>query len=272
MQAHYAIQTCDRASWQGNPRYCTNDRAELTRKSVTSFLISAHYISNRVNAIIQHIKIFDDNSSLATQQFLADIAKKFTTDKIKIEVTQVSQTGIKGSIGECYDWLAKNGKGYVFQVQDDYLFEPDALYQMIGVWFHIKDQTDTDCIVIPYNNPVLWGVNYVNRPTPRTIFLGERQYWIQTYDTACTFLTTRDQFIQHKELYTEFLSMLDKPPSEITHLESVTLNYMFTRKGVLGVIPFTSVALHMQTESEKDPYIDWKTRWDCVPDLKDINL
>ena len=271
MQAHYAIQTCDRSSWQGNDRYCSNDRAELTRKSVTSFLISVKYLSSKVNAFTQYVKIFDDNSSTETKQFLNEVAKKFSDTKIKIEVSQTSNTGIKSSISECYDWLAKNGKGYVYQVQDDYLFEPDALYQMIGIWFHVKEQTDTDCIVIPYNNPLLWGVNYVNRPTPRTLFLGEKQYWIQTYDTACTFLTTKDQFIQHRELYEKFLSLLDKPASEITELESISLNHMFTRKGVLGVMPMTSLALHMQTETEKDPYIDWKTRWDKVPDLVDIN-
>ena len=47
-------------------------------------------------------------------------------------------------------------------------------------------------------------------------------------------------------------------------LENKSLNKMFTERGVLGVQPFTSVALHMQDEYWKDPYIDWRKRWDSV--------
>jgi hypothetical protein len=39
---------------------------------------------------------------------------------------------------------------------------------------------------------------------------------------------------------------------------------MFTQRGILGIMPMNSVALHMQGPAEKDPYIDWKTLWDSI--------
>jgi hypothetical protein len=140
------------------------------------------------------------------------------------------------------------------------------------MFFQLNDQVSTDPIVVGFNNPICWGVDYANRPTPRTIFMGEKRYWIQIYDTACTFFTSKKQFVQHIDLYKNFLALLDKPANELTELESISLNYMFTKRGVLGVCPIESLTLHVQGEQDKDPYVDWQKRWDNVPELSDIKF
>ena len=43
-----------------------------------------------------------------------------------------------------------------------------------------------------------------------------------------------------------------------------SLNQMFTKKAVLGLMPIRSLSLHMQTELERDPYVDWQTLWDSI--------
>jgi hypothetical protein len=79
-------------------------------------------------------------------------------------------------------------------------------------------------------------------------------------------MTSADQLRKQKDLTDLFLSL---PPKGIDgHLEAISLNYMFTKKGVLGISPIESQALHIQMERDKDPYIDWKKLWDSVKDYE----
>ena len=77
--------------------------------------------------------------------------------------------------------------------------------------------------------------------------------------------------MNHYDLMQEFLDILINPVKKDLGLEKDSLNKMFSQRGMLGVIPFTSLALHMQSELEKDLYIDWKQRWDKIPSLEELN-
>jgi hypothetical protein len=73
-------------------------------------------------------------------------------------------------------------------------------------------------------------------------------------------MTTKQEFSKHWDMYEKFLSL----PSTYQKLEPESLNRIFVEKRTLGVQPVTSVALHMQSEYEKDPFIDWKQLWDSI--------
>jgi hypothetical protein len=62
--------------------------------------------------------------------------------------------------------------------------------------------------------------------------------------------------------YEKFLNM--NPNGEDGNLENVSINKIMVDRGVLGLQPFDSIALHMQSELEKDLYIDWEKRWNSV--------
>lgn len=271
MNIHYAVQTCDAASFQSQKRYCSDDRSEITRKSVTSLLMSIRYLSELKPHINHVIKILDDNSSQSTKDFLEKISRLFTNEQITVIVDQVKESGIHGSIKECYEWLASDGIDFVYQIQDDYIFEKDCIYQMLDIFFRLNSDAGVQPVVSPYNDPYLWRHTYRNRSVPRGIFIGEKQYWLQNYDVACTFLTTKEVFMNHYDLMQEFLDILINPAKKDLGLEKDSLNKMFSQRGMLGVIPFTSLALHMQSELEKDLYIDWKQRWDKIPSLDELS-
>lgn len=271
MNIHYAVQTCDSASFQSQKRYCSDDRAEITRKSVTSLLLAIRYVAEVKPHIKHTVKILDDNSSQSTKEFLLSAKELFSSENIVITVDQVKETGIHGSIKECYEWLASEGIDFVYQIQDDYVFEQTAIYDMLDIFFRLNAELQTHPVVTPYNDPYLWRFSYRNRTVPRAIFVGEKQYWLQNYDIACTFLTTKQIFMQHYDLMEEFLDILVNPDKKNQGLEKDSLNKMFSERNVLGVIPFKSVALHMQSELEKDLYIDWKQLWDSIPSLDELN-
>jgi hypothetical protein len=62
-------------------------------------------------------------------------------------------------------------------------------------------------------------------------------------------------------LYDKFLHLTEHKDKG---LERKSLNYLFTQRGILGLVPINSMAFHMQSDFEKDPYIDWKPIWDSI--------
>lgn len=266
---YYAVQTCDKKSFQGRPRYCSDSRTEISMKCVTSLVHSVQYCAQQLPNVDHCIMIVDDHSSDELVQYLQHLAATYSSDNISIEFRMLpqEQSGIAGSIEYCYTWLtdsAQNDLDFVYQIQDDYMFEPDAILQMLNVWFQMYKETGTHSVVTPYNWSYNWLTQYRNKSTPRTVIVGTWQYWIQIYDCSCSWLTSRQQFVTHWDLYFEFFNLIRTVKQTENYLENVSLNHMFTQRGVLGLAPVNSLALHMQTELEKDPHRDWQDRWNQI--------
>lgn len=263
---HYAIQTCDNKSFQNLPRYCGDDRALLTKKSVTSLLHSIKLVADEKSDTIHFVHIIDDKSSDTTMAFFTRAIKHFQTENLIITFESLASPGLANSIRRCYNWLKDNGTDFVFQIQDDYIFAPGAIRDVADIWFQMYYETETEAVITPYHDTYVWLKHYRNRPTPRSFLIGKNGFWIQIYDVACTFFTSINQFNKHWDLYEKFFYLIDNRDSEYS-LENKSLNYMFTKRAVLGLCPVNSLSLHMQTDLEKDPYIDWKLWWDNIKDI-----
>lgn len=260
MNIHYALQTCDIASNQVSKRFCCDTKAELTKKCVTSFFQSLHVAAKRQQNIQHKVMIFDDHSSKETIYFLEECVILYSNNNVKVDIIRLETQGIMSSIRACYNWLLENGTDLVYQIQDDYLFEQSAISEVIDTYVKIFLETKTETIVTPYNAPYLWSMIYKNTTTPRTVFMGEKRYWIQIYDISCSFLTSHRNFINNRDILEKFLLLDPKDPE----LEKISLNKMMVERGHLAVCPFESIALHMQGAYEKDPYVDWKRLWDSI--------
>lgn len=263
---HYAIQVCDKNSFQNLPRYCGIDRTLLSKKSLTSFLNSVQHVAIQKKFTNHFIKIFVDNSTNDLIDYIKKLIENFNQANINLTYDILKEQGISNSIKQCYLWLEHQGKDFVYQIQDDYIFEKETIYDITSIWFQMHNETNTEAVITPYHDTYVWLKHYRNWASPRTFIIGEKDFWIQIYDIACTFFTSKTQFSKHWDLYNEFLKLIDQKSS---NLENKSLNYMFTKKGILGICPIRSLALHMQTDLEKDPYIDWKARWDSIELLQD---
>lgn len=270
---HYAVQTCDQKSWQGRPRICGDDRTLLSKKSLVSLFESIENCVKRNSKMQHNVVIIDDHSSAELIDFLAKCQQKYSSDYVKIELQPLQKTGIRNSIQACYEWMSKNGQDLVYQVQDDYLFAPTAIYDVIDIFYQMLAETKIHAVISPFNDAWLWLTAYRNRTTPRAVIVGGNDYWIQYYDMSCSFLTSHAQFIQHWDLYNIFFNLIDK----IDHnrdsngksiLENKSLNYMLTQRNVLGLVPVRTLAHHMQTEQDVDPFAPWQLIWDKI----DVNF
>lgn len=255
---HYAMQICDTASFQGHERYCGSDRTLLSKKSITSIITTILDLKSKNSETEHELLLLTDNVTDNLKSWLFNL-KSFP--ELKITIREVAKPGIADSIKECYEWLSQNGKNFVYQLQDDYIFQKNCLYDTAAIWFKIQNETGSHCIINPFNDPHYWVELYHNKITPRTLFFGVNSYYIQIYEIGCTFFTSKEQFDQHWDLYTKFFELVRNKSEK---LESTSLNYMFVRRAVLGITPMTSLSLHMQTEGERDPYVDWKALWDQI--------
>lgn len=265
IEIHYAMQACDVASFQGAKRFCTDDRTLLSKKSIKSFLQAIEYLSKKEKNTIQRIRIFEDNCTVDLKNFINANINNFSSNSIEIDLVSLNGVGIMKSIKSCYDWLISNGTNLVYQIQDDYLFTEKSLYYSVDMFYQLYNEFKTHPIICPYIDPEFIRV-YRGKSVPRLIELGKHSYWTQVYDTSCTFLTSHHQFKQHLDLYEIFYDLINKKivNGSVLELENKSLNYMFTKRGILGVTPITGLTFHMQTESERDPYIDWQPLWNSI--------
>jgi hypothetical protein len=258
---HYAFQSCDVKSFQGQKRFCGDDRTLLSKKSIKSFLSSVKYCAHNNPHTTHHIAIFDDHSTQELKSYHKKCQKEFQTDNIIIELIDlIDEQGISTSIRRCYEWLSNHGKDLVYQVQDDYLFLPTAIYEMVDIFVQLNDGLKSHPIIVSYNHPYIWGESYKYQSTPRLVVSGLKRYWIQLYEIPCTFLTSKEEFSKHWDLYEKFLN---GDPHD-SKLERDSIFKIVNDRKVWCVQPIESIALHMQAEIDKDPYIDWKSRWDSI--------
>ena len=271
---HYAVQSCDVKTYQSTTeRFCGNDRTLLSKKSLKSFLQSVKYCAELQDNTVHHIAIFDDNCTDDLKTFRNQCIEQFQSDRIEIQIINLPgqptpEAGIRESIKECYFWLQEHGEDFVYQIQDDYMFDKAAIFEMLDVWQQMFQETNTHAVISPWNDFDIWASaspnGYRNRATNRTVVPGKHRYWIQYYDCSCSFLTSHKQFSQHWDLYNDFFYLIDKIGRTDGLLEQRSLNYMFVQRGVLGLIPVNSLAWHMQREEDRDPYIPWEPIWDAI--------
>lgn len=261
---HYAVQVCDKKSYQSKPRICGDDRTILSKKSIVSLCNSIQYCVDLLPNYVHNVNLIYDDVTEELFKFIIRINEKFSNSNINFVISKVSSPGFPESIGDCYSWLKNEGKDFVFQIQDDYLFSSSSMYETIGIYNKIYQETGSESIVSPYNDSWNWDAVYRNRPTPRAVFNGEHRYWIQYYDMSCSFFTSHNQFIQHFDLYNKFLQLIPEVLNTGEGLESKSLNHILVKRGVLGIIPIPSLSFHIQTELEEDPHQDWKKLWDSV--------
>jgi hypothetical protein len=265
INVHYAIQTCDVSSYQGQKRFASDDRTLISKKCLKSFLESAKYCSEIKPETIHNVAIIDDHSTQELKKFIRNCVEEFSSDKINIVFIELDEkTGIRESIKACYYWLQKNGKDFVYQIQDDYIFHKNAIFEMIDTAEIIKNETGKDAIISPWNDSWLWLTAYRNKSTARTVICGRTRYWISYYDMSCSFFTTHNQFSQHWDLYHRFFDLIYTISEKQKDLENVSLNYMLTKRDNIGLVPINSLAYHLQSDLEKDPHVDYKPLWDSI--------
>lgn len=172
------------------------------------------------------------------------------SDQLNVETKYYKNEnqGNKQSFQKCLK-LSKNFKDLVFFVEDDYLFEQNAIEECVLSYSRLATQLDQDIIISPtdywfyydtlYNTSVILGANYKFR------FVGE---------TLMTFLTSKKIIEENYDLI-EKVSLEENDPFE------KPLHELYKKHPCLA--PIGSLSYHISTiASGTTPHSNWKKTWD----------
>jgi hypothetical protein len=254
---HYAVQVCDHTESMSSTRWVSNDRTLISKKSIASLLRSIKQARSSMPDVSHHVIVFTDRCTADLDSWLREAAATSLVPGLDITVEPLGhRSGKTASIRTCYQWLTDNGRDLVYQVQDDYIFQTNAIAECFDVWCQIRrDSPDqAHAIVQPYNHNELWRqVQYTQNNL--LVLPARYRYWIQIYDITCSFMTSHQQFIQHWDIYEQFFCLMDQNEQL---LEAKSLNKILCDRHVLGITPIIGLSYHL--DQNRDPY-------DCALDL-----
>lgn len=232
-------------------RYGCTDKAEIVKRCTRSLVKSMNYAKLIMPHVNFRLQVYDDHSD---DKCIQTLKETLSTAKFETNLDHLETRGIMPSILKCYEHGYAHGKDLVYYAQDDYLFTESAIWEMIEEFLDASGKLGRWCCIYPFDDPwryVHWNI------VPVEIVLGKKRHWRRNYKTASCFMTHVDVIRKQWDLF----EAMGK--HEVNgEMEDNTINKLFSERGYTLLTPIPSLALHFQTDIEKDPYIDWKSWWD----------
>lgn len=247
------VRTHDVKNLHGE-RYTGTDKAEVTYRSLYSLVQSINYafrphgilgeLTPKVNLII-----LDDHS--LHPETIKDILARAS---YPASFEPLEDTGNNASCLRSFE-VGKGAEGLVYFVEDDYLHEESAIEEMFHDWFLFSKNLGCPVALNPYDDPDNYLPNWIELTR---VVHGLKRHWRTNVHSLGTFLIHTDAVRAHWKLF-EDLALYYEKVKGIT--EDSTIGKMW-RQEIPLFSPIPSLALHMQTEHQKDPYIRWEDWWE----------
>lgn len=247
------LQTHSVSNSAGNKeRYCKASKAEVMRRCTKSLIASVNYAKSLLPNVTFELKVFDDHSDTIAIDSLKDNLNDAT---FKTDLEFLTTRGIMPSILACYEYGKTHGKDWVYFIQDDYLYEKTAIYDMLIVANQTSINVGNYTCIFPYNDP--YRYTPVNTVIQSHIIQEQGRHWRTQVMTGSCFM------VHHYILVKEWDVFEAMGKHEVSSdMEDKTINQLFRTRGYYLFVPIPSIALHMQYEEEKDPFINWQEWWD----------
>jgi hypothetical protein len=250
MQLDIILQTCTNKTNQEGERYCKAAKSEVSRRCAISLVKSINACD--IPDFKINLTVLDDHSDLADLEVLDNIFKTVSNYKL----INLETTGVMESISACYKYGLENTSELVYFAQDDYLFELNAIKEMIEAYYYFKYMLrGQDVGIYPFNDPYRYYIP-ANIEITRVVH-GPNRHWRLNYFTASCFMVHHETIEKHWDLF----EAMGNSDCHDTTMEDRTINQLWQKQNVALFTPIPSLALHMQFDSEKDPYIDWEKLW-----------
>jgi hypothetical protein len=239
------------------PRYCGAEKSEVTRRCLVSLVRAVNEIKSHISV---RITLYDDHSRDEDLLRAEEVLKKLH-DPHFFEIIRAKESGPTATMVPAFTYLRENNRGgVIYSLEDDYLHEPEknVVQELVDSLLFFKQMLGGRKVAIyPFNDPYRYYVPS-NIISVRVVQAPGRHFR-ENYFTSGTFFTTADVLKDH------FLSIsaLGRVPVSRT-MEDDTINKVWKNEGVHLFTPIPSIALHLQFDVDKDPYIDWKDWWDAA--------
>ncbi len=198
------------------------------------------------------LAIFDDHSDAQT---VHDLQEMLLGARSKTNFFALESHGIMPSILACYEYGKEHGRDLVYFAQDDYLFCETAITEMIQFDEAASAKLRAPISIYPFNDPFRY--TDINNHEFLRMVQGEFRHWRTNNHTASCFMTHHSIIEKNWDLFYKMGT------SEVSaSMERDSINCLWQERGYFLFTPIPSLALHLQYDTEKDPFIDWRAWWD----------
>lgn len=231
------------------PRYINVDKTTLILGCLSSIINSTNNVSDHEIEFI----ILDDNS---TEDFFIKLENIFSRSKFPYKLFHLEEKGYNYSALKQFEACKNSTADLVYSVEDDYLHCPTAIAEMLESYNLFTEKTGKNIVIFPFDMPDDYIPPWME---PCYVVHGSRRHWKTGSWTTNTMLTKPEIFKEHWH----YFEKLAKEYSPITHEvhEGNTILNIYKNNHALRFSPIPSLALHMQFDQQKDPYLDWKFWW-----------
>ena len=240
-------------------RYCGMDKKTLILGCLTSLINSGNQVQNHTI----NFKILDDHSS---SEFKQELYNCFEHSKWPYELYNLSKPGYNYSALKQFEFCRDSEADLVYSVEDDYLHCTSALTEMLDSYQLFKDKSGQEIVIYPFDMPDDYVPPHMQ---PCFVVHGSNRHWKTGIWTTNTFMLRPEVLQNHWPVFEKLATEYDpdySKPGEHVHEGNTICNIW--KDHSLRFNPIQSLALHMQFDTQMDPYIDWKSWWKEYTELK----
>lgn len=269
MKLHIVIRTHDGKNiHEDKPRYIPVSKTELVIGCVSSLVNSANQVSN--HSI--HFIILDDHS---TEELINSLKNVFSLSIHSWKLIHLEDIGFNHSALKQFECCKNSTADLIYSVEDDYLHSPSAIIEMIDTYINLKKKYDlNEVCIFPYDTPQEYDFNLKEK------FLITREklrHWKSSTWTTQTFMTSPkvlQDYWEHFETLAKGFKVISrdlkgKINDKKIIWEDTTIGNVW-RDHVPVFHPIPSLALHVQFEKERDPYINHLEWWNKYTKIEKI--
>ena len=247
------LQTHSKNNVQKKERYCKASKKEVMRRCVSSLIDSLNYANSLNPELNIRLKIFDDHSDKESLDTLKSLTLKCN---FEVDLESLWTIGIMPSILRCYEHGRDHGKDWVYFIQDDFLFQENSIDLMLFAINQFSANTGKPASIHAFNDPYEY-YKPENTALRSHIVASKDRFWRTNIHAVFSMMTHISVIQSNWDLFEKMATSKYAP-----HMETLSISKLFYEREYLQFTPIPSLALHMQYETEIDPYINWREWWD----------
>ena len=248
------LRTCDvrnvHQDWR--VRYCGLPKDVLIMGCVNSLINSCRGIPGI------KLVVLDDHS---TESTVIGLKQLLTNSRLDHEFISLEGQGYNNSAYHQFLRCRDSEYELVYSVEDDYLHCATAIQEMLDSHAFFSQRLGEQLITLyPFDAPEEY-----NPPRTREFVVqGSARHWRTTTGCTQTLFSKPQLFQNHWDLF-ETLALKYNgnylEPRVEHYDESNTIQQIWRNNLAVMFTPIPSLALHMQFEQQRDPFIDWQHWW-----------
>ena len=154
------------------------------------------------------LHLISDNSS---DKFDENLKKILENQEFKIFSYKSKISGNRGSYLECCD-QAEKAEDLIFFIEDDYLFEPNCIEEVLITFSRLSTILKEDLIICPTDYSFFYDSLYTTK-----LFIGKNYRWRIVAETLLTFMFSKDVYQKNKNLIRQVGEVINEPFEKPLH-------------------------------------------------------